>query len=257
MTRLRTRIALCAFFLVILGGAATPFIARWHERREVEELLQHPLPEAGEPLTEGNRTILPEVNLPVPFVVQAPLGNWDLPYQEACEEAAALMAIRYAFATPFLDTEDADTALRELVRINEEVLQYPIDQTAEQVARLMVTVDSLMRVSLVRSPTLESLKRHLSAGRVIIVPAAGQKLRNPFFHRPGPRYHMLVLRGYTSDGYFITNDPGTKRGENYLYPFDRIMQAMGDWNNGNPEEGEKVALVVEPLSEEERKIQRR
>lgn len=248
----RASLAAVIVVMVLAGGAASPSVLRWRERRAAEALLARPLPEMQEPVRVEEAEMLLEVNLPAPFTSQAPLGNWDLPYQEACEEASALMAIRYAFATTFVDGEDADAAIRELVRINEDVLHYPIDQTAEQVARLIVTVDARMKASVARSVTAESLKRALSAGRVVIVPAAGRKLRNPFFRRPGPRYHMLVLRGYTADGYFITNDPGTKRGENYLYPVDRIMAAMGDWNDGNPEEGQKVVILVEPLTEEER-----
>ena len=33
--------------------------------------------------------------LEVPFTSQAPFGNWDEPYQEACEEAVMLMLMHY------------------------------------------------------------------------------------------------------------------------------------------------------------------
>lgn len=36
-----------------------------------------------------------EVNLDVPFTSQAPYKNWHHPYQDFCEEASALMAVRY------------------------------------------------------------------------------------------------------------------------------------------------------------------
>ena len=39
-----------------------------------------------------NTVALAQFNLAVPFTSQAPHADWELPYQEACEEAALLMA---------------------------------------------------------------------------------------------------------------------------------------------------------------------
>jgi len=94
---------------------------------------------------------------------------------------------------------------------------------------------------------VEDIKRQLVAGRPVIVPSAGRLLGNPFYNQPGPIYHMLVLRGYTKTK-FITNDPGTRRGEGYQYSFDVVMQAMRDWNNGDVLNGRKVVLVIYPNS---------
>ncbi len=55
---------------------------------------------------------------------------------------------------------------------------------------------------------------------------------------------MLVLRGYTKDGYVITNDPGTKRGAQYAYRWSVLLNAIHDWNGGDVENGEKVVIVV-------------
>ena len=252
-------------FVLIIGGLSllvgVSFIAipKWERHREIQEaekLLERELP----PVTGSSASPSPnfnptpsqsssarrELNLDVPFTSQAPNGNWDLPYQEACEEAAALMAIRYVFGNPIINAQDADDGLLDLVKAN-EALGFPIDQTAKQVMALIHDVDPKIPVALVEDPTIELLKDQLSQGYVIIVPAAGRELKNPFFNQPGPLYHMFVLRGYTDDGYFITNDPGTKRGEGYLYTFERVMDAMGDWNDGDPSSGGKVVLILKPL----------
>ncbi len=43
--------------------------------------------------TKTETPILPkELNLDAPFYSQAPFGNWDFPWQEACEEASILLA---------------------------------------------------------------------------------------------------------------------------------------------------------------------
>lgn len=243
-------------FLVVALFVAVPKWQQHQEIRKAEELLNRELPPVTGQSSSSSLSPSPspnpvssartEINLDVPFTSQAPNSNWDLPYQEACEEAAALMAIRYVFGNPILDAQDADSGILDLVRAN-EALGFPIDQTAKQVMALIHDIDPKIPVALVADPTVELLKDQLSQGNVIIVPAAGRELKNPFFNQPGPLYHMFVLRGYTNDGYFITNDPGTKRGEGYLYTFERIMDAMGDWNDGDPANGDKVVLVLKPV----------
>jgi hypothetical protein len=55
----------------------------------------------------------------------------------------------------------------------------------------------------------------------------GQKLGNPYFSGAGPERHMLLVRGYDPiKKQFITNDPGTKRGENYRYSESTIMNSI-------------------------------
>ncbi len=101
------------------------------------------------------------------------------------------------------------------------------------------------RVKVFTNPTIDQIKAELAAGHPVIVPAAGQQLGNPYFTAPGPVYHMLLIRGYTADG-FITNDPGTRRGEGFVYAFDDLMSAMHDWNAQDINQGQKAVLVVYP-----------
>jgi hypothetical protein len=75
-------------------------------------------------------------------------------------------------------------------------------------------------------------------------------LGNPYFSGDGPPYHMLVLTGYKR-GKFITNDPGTRRGEGYMYKEDVIMNAIHDWAGSKEtiRDGEKAMMVVLGLGE--------
>jgi hypothetical protein len=73
---------------------------------------------------------------------------------------------------------------------------------------------------------------------------AGRQLGNPNYKQPGPLYHMLVIKGYKKNGDFITNDSGTRKGADYIYQADVIMQAMHDWNGGKVKTGKKVMLIV-------------
>ncbi len=185
-----------------------------------------------------------EINWDVPFTPQAPFANWDEVHGEACEEASALMVLRYFADKPFESPEEADREIVRLVKRNEEELGLPVDQTAQQVAALIALENKRLRVSVVANPTEESIKQALDKGSLIIIPAAGSQLGNPYYQNPGPIYHMLVIRGYTKNGYVITNDPGTKRGEGFVYKWDVLLSAIHDWNNGDVDNGDKAMIVV-------------
>lgn len=185
------------------------------------------------------------VNLAVPFTSQAPHANWDPPYQEACEEAAALMAHMFVVKKKFVSTNDRDTRIRNLITFQEKQYGLYKDTTAEQTARLIRDRWG-HSVDIVKDPTVTRIKEELAKGHPVIIPAAGRQLGNPNFTQPGPLYHMLVIRGYRSDGKFITNDPGTRKGKNYVYSATTLMNAMHDWNGGKVSTGKKVMLVIRP-----------
>ena len=81
-----------------------------------------------------------------------------------------------------------------------------------------------------KTMTEQTVKQALANGKLVILPANGQMLGNPYFTAPGPIYHMLVITGFDGDK-MITNDPGTKRGEDYKYDYDVLEDAAGNWSN--------------------------
>ncbi len=96
-----------------------------------------------------------------------------------------------------------------------------------------------------------NLKRHLAAGNPVIIPAAGRMLGNPYFSGEGPWYHMLVVTGYKEGVFgtkFITNDPGTKRGEGFEYSSSTLLNAIHDWTGVKEDiaQGRKAVLIVKP-----------
>ncbi|MBU0645999.1 C39 family peptidase [Patescibacteria group bacterium] len=215
------------------------------------------LPEAGEEQEElkTDDTELEELsdgwpaqmNLAVPFTPQAPFSNWDLPFQEACEEASVYMVHEYYQGTPGgrIGAEAAEQALLKIVEYENALFGDYLDTSAAQTAILVEQMYGYGRVDLLANPTVEQIKEQIAAGRPVIVPAAGQQLHNPYFTQPGPLYHMLVIRGYTEKG-FITNDPGTRHGEGYFYPFETLMSALHDWNGGDVDNGQKIILIIYP-----------
>ena len=178
----------------------------------------------------------------VPFTSQAPYGNWEPPYDEACEEASMLMVFAF-FNNQELNQQKADASILKQVAWQEEN-GYAIDLTAaetQEVLRAYFEIDS----ELVYEPTIEDIQKALDAKSLVIVPAAGRLLENPYFTPPGPLYHMFVITGYDNEQKeFITNDPGTRRGDGFRYSYQNIMESIHDWNGGDVLNGQKVMIVV-------------
>lgn len=222
-----------------------PAEERESEARPFEETIPPPLPEVPE-------TSLPDIPreklLAVPFTPQAPHANWDMPYQEACEEASVIMvAAYYAREQGVIDSDEADRRIRDIVRFQQDRYGFYEDTSATETARLFEEYypDFTADVLPVRGP--EDIKRFIAMGVPVILPADGKALPNPHFRNGGPVYHMLVVRGYTDDR-FITNDPGTKFGERFLYTYDGLLNAVHDWNNGDVANGAPVMIVIRPRS---------
>lgn len=255
-----------ALLIFILAGLA--FLGRHRIVSMWDTWLTEPTPEPvsfsemvneqrealNKPLTNDNTNqvvatpepepIPAEFNLAVPFTTQAPHANWDYPYQEACEEASAL-TVHYYYQEQTFTVDIADREILDLVAWEEEVLGFYEDTTAEETARVMREYWGYQRVDVEYDPTADQIKRHIAAGRPVIIPAAGKQLGNPNFRNGGPLYHMFVVRGYTADT-FITNDVGTRKGENYVYDIDVVMTAMHDWNGGDVDNGRQAIVVAYP-----------
>lgn len=185
-----------------------------------------------------------EINLAVPFTTQAPSADWNLPYKETCEEASLIM-VNYFLKNQGLTPSLADREILNLIGYQKQKLGYFEDTDAETTAQIMRDYYGHKGAKAVYGITINDIKKEVAKGRPVIVPAAGRLLGNPFFAFPGPLYHMLVIKGYTEEN-FITNDPGTRRGENFLYPFDRLFNAVHDWNGGDVYNGRKAMIVVYP-----------
>ncbi len=185
------------------------------------------------------------VNLDVPFVSQAPHQIWDADHEEFCEEASALMAASYIRGDHSVTNRDvAEAALQRIKEWEMATFGYFKDTTAAETARIIREHFGIAAVKVILQPTEAQIKTWIAEGKVVLVPAAGRQLGNPNFKSPGPLYHMLVIKGYTADGKFITNDPGTRKGADYIYETSVIMNAMHDWNGGDVNNGAKVVIVV-------------
>jgi hypothetical protein len=169
--------------------------------------------------------------LEVDFICQAPLQtpeNWVY-HEESCEEAAFLQAYNYQKGIQ-MTPEEADKLILEMIAWQEDHFGSHKDLYGEEMKEFIVEFSDLEsdQVRVINDVTAEDIERELAAGRPVIAGAMGETLKNPFYPYPG--YHMLTVIGYTEDR-FITNDNGTRRGANYSYEKNILMQAIEEAGN--------------------------
>jgi len=195
----------------------------------------------------GCWAVLPKkVELPVPFLCQAPDGDWREPWQDACEEAALVMAVHYVRHEP-LDKKIGKKEILALVKYQVAHYGGHYDLTAAQAAKLLRDFYHFTDYRLSYRFTVQEIKKELAAGNLVITPLAGRLLRNPYYTPPGPAYHYLVFIGYDdAKGEFITNDQGTRRGKGFRYKYNVAYNAIHDWTGSKATigSGRKALLVI-------------
>jgi hypothetical protein len=244
MKRILVFLILCA---VIVGTAAAAYFVRHRLPPSTAVVVHAPSAAPAESLPLADQasaaSLAPSLRIAVPFSPQAPSANWDALHEEACEEMSLIMAMHYWKRTP-LTPEIAEQELQSLVEW-EHHNGYKDDVTMEELTNIAVMYYDAS-VLLDTNVTAASIKNYLRQGRPIIVPAAGRMLGNPYFSGQGPWYHALLITGY-ENGKFITNDPGTKRGENYEYDEATLLNAIHDWAGKKEDiaKGGKAMVVVD------------
>lgn len=208
----------------------------------------------------------------VVFTSQAPYAKWDDLHDEACEEASLIMAHHYLIGTEKLEIKTAEEEIQKMVAFQENYFGSHKDLDAEESIELaekfynekyqLIELESeensaekdSVEISendsepIVNQEKIDYLKKELSKGNLFIIPAAGQELGNPYFREPGPLYHILVITGYDDDKKeFITNDPGTRRGERYAYSYEVLWNAIHDFPGKKTDilTGAKNVILVE------------
>lgn len=178
----------------------------------------------------------------VPFVPQAPFGEWrDKRFQDGCEEAASLIAVRWAKGQTLNKTQAKQEIIKIAAYEQKKYGGYVDTSAAETLSRIIKGYFNYQQAEVKKDVTLDDIIAEIKNGNLVIAPFNGRLLRNPYYTQPGPERHMIVIRGYdeaTSE--FITNDVGTRRGENYRYPKNVLFSAIRDYPSGNHQPIKKV-----------------
>lgn len=180
----------------------------------------------------------------VPFTSQAPSGDWRQPFQDFCEEASVVMAAHFLWGVG-LTPEIAELEMSIIQSYETLIFGRSRDTSIDEMASVLRMLYGFKQTQTLVIDSTGEIKDELRAGHIVIVPVAGRLLKNPYFTPPGPLYHMLVVRGFDdTDGSFIVNDPGTRRGNGFRYPQGRLLDAIHDWNSGDVLHGEKRIMIV-------------
>jgi len=224
------------------------------EYQEIDKKTENFLPESDSLLEEKLKTedqrpktedLIPtSFNLNVPFTSQAPFADWNETFKEACEEAA-ILTVHYFYQNKEFTPKVATDEILKMVDWQVSNWGGHFDLTVSQTAELIKEYLGYQKVEVIDNPTIEDIKFQIYQQHPVIVPAAGRELGNPYFRQPGPIYHMLVIKGYTARQ-FITNDPGTKHGQDYLYDDNIIMNAMHDWNETDINQAPQKIIIIYP-----------
>ncbi len=207
-------------------------------------------PTDNTPATGGteNAPVAAKALLSVPFVAQAPNAHWDDPrQQDGCEEASLIMAYAWTQGQTTINKNDAESQIIAMSEFEKATYGNYLDLNAQDTAKLMSDYFHYDKTRVQLNVTIEDIKKELSAGHLVIVPANGQRLNNPNFTNGGPLTHMLVIKGYDdAKKIVITNDPGTRNGNGYTYSYSTIMSAMVNYPSGHHEDqtGQPNAMIV-------------
>jgi len=193
-----------------------------------------------------NKIIPTNKEISVPFTSQAPQGNWQEPWQNACEEASIVM-IQNFYKEEGLDPVKARQQILDIFTLKKTTAVASKDESLERIEEIINSGDLKWKVHIVNNPELKAIQNELSANQPVIAPVYAPLLNNPNYGTPGPDYHVLVITGYDDEtGEFITNDPGTEAGENYRYPYDILLKALHDYlANKDYKAGAKRVLFTE------------
>lgn len=191
------------------------------------------------PSDENNSILPPNALITIAFTSQAPFAVWDSFHEESCEEVSFLMVKHYLDKTPLGSAADVDAELHSMVDY-EIANGYGPSITIEELNK--IAQDRYNLTGQVKTATVKNIETDVAAGHPVIIPAAGKLLGNPNFVNGGPNYHMLVVKGYDSS-HFITNDPGTRKGNGYVYTQEVFMNAIHNWSPSDIISGAKVYLV--------------
>lgn len=223
------------FIFLVVGLISVGF---WY-RHELPPSLEAPVPVVAETSMEQPALPAPPPSLPkqvlleVPYISEAPDGNWTGPWINGCEEAAIAMVESFYNGVKTVSTVDARNLMQQLFDEQNKEWGSNANSDAARTAQLVQTL-GLFKVAIKEKPTIEDIQKEVHAGRPVISLHRGFDLGNkniPFL-ATGSSYHSVVVIGYDdTTREFITNDDGdAKTGRGKRYNYDVFMQSLHDYN---------------------------
>ncbi|MCX6730199.1 MAG: C39 family peptidase [Candidatus Portnoybacteria bacterium] len=200
------------------------------------------LSEIGKYNTEERDTLLNKIIyfqrptkliLDVPFINEAPDGNFSGNWKNACEEASMTMVEKYYLGEKFVSIKEAMDAMQKLFSYEDRVYGSNADSDAQ---RTMEIINNNLNytATIIENPTIEQIKKQIQKKRPVITLHYGFELHNlniPFAVY-GSYYHQMVVIGYDdATKEFIVHDDGDQKyGANHRYGYDLFMGSLHDFD---------------------------
>lgn len=175
----------------------------------------------------------PEVKT-IPFTSQAPHGDWKEPWSDYAEEAVVYMAIKWVNGEEMGSARERASDLMAIGEWEAERFGNSVDTPIIQVLEILTDYFGHSKARLLYDVTENDLLTILDREHLAILPVNGRLLDSPNYGDPAPKHHNLLLIGYVPETReFIVHDPGTRRGESYHFPFEKILGAIQDIDGAN------------------------
>lgn len=180
-----------------------------------------------------NELITNKLVLDVPYINEAPDGNFSGNWKNGCEEASIAMVEKYYTGQKSVGIIEAMSFMQNLFDIEDRLYGTNASTDAAQTIKIINNYASFSAL-IKDNPTIEDIRRQIRKKRPVISLHYGFDLQNPNipFSRVGSYYHMLVIVGYDDEMQeFIVNDDGDqKNGKNHRYNYDLFMNSLHDYN---------------------------
>ncbi len=172
----------------------------------------------------------------VPFLVQAPLNGWgDYRLAQGCEEAAAIMAVAWAKEQTFISPSQGRKQIIAISNWEKKNFGYYVDTSIQDTANHIIK-DYLKydKIEVKENISTDDIINALDQGNIVLVAINGRKVDSPYYRKPGPLHHTVVVIGYDpATEIFTINDPGSIHGANWKVKKGILQTGLQNYQSGN------------------------
>ncbi len=171
--------------------------------------------------------------LPVPYINEAPDGNFSGNWKNGCEEASMVMVENYYAGRKYVSIKEAQDAMQELFDYQDKIYSSNADSDAQRTLEI-INNNLNYAATIVENPTVQQIKKEIQKRRPVISLHYGFELHNPNipFAVYGSYYHQMVVVGYddTIKEFIVHDDGDQKSGANHRYGYDLFMNSLHDFD---------------------------
>jgi uncharacterized protein YvpB len=170
--------------------------------------------------------------LPVPYINEAPDGNFSGNWKNACEEASMTMVEKYYSGVKSVGINEAMESMQKLFDYQDKTYASNADSDAQRTVEI-INNNLNYTATIIENPSIEQIKKQIQKKRPVITLHYGFELHNPNipFAVYGSYYHQLVVVGYddTTKEFVVHDDGDQKYGANHRYKYDLFMNSLHDF----------------------------